>query len=212
MAKLSSTLICEWKMYFNINNIKWVIRIIMYLNFELHKSCYRPPGEKIHRILIVDYSVLQSNIPVSEVCWLQFSKSSFQTSRNRESRHTWGVIQNNGHPPSSLTEFGANTTTPQPAWKSSDQESDRMKVKPNSSITCLKEQTPSAPCLAYNPSSPGWSQPLSSDTRRQMVWFVWCVCVYTHTYMSFLHEIILMEKKKKKHTFPVTKSLFLFPL
>lgn len=159
MAKLSSTLICGWKMYFIINNIKMSYRIIIYLNFELHKSCYRPPGEKMHRILIVDYSVLQSNTPVAEVCWLQFSKSSFQTSRSCESRHTWGVIQNNGHLPSSLTEFEANSTTPQPAWKSSDRESDRMKVKPNSSITCLKEQMPSASCFAYNSCSPGWSQP-----------------------------------------------------
>lgn len=87
----------------------------MYLNFELHESCCRPPGEKIHRILIVDDSVLQSKIQVSVVCWLQFSKSSFQTSRSCESRYTSDVIQNNRHLPSTLTEFEANSTTPQPA-------------------------------------------------------------------------------------------------
>lgn len=140
-----------------INNIK--PRSIMHLNVEHCKSCYRPPGEKLHRILIVDYSVLQSNIPVSEIHWLQFSKSSFQTCRSCESRYTWGVIQNNGCLPSSLR-VGANSTTPLPAWKSSDWESDRMKVKPNSSVTRLKEWAPSASCLAYNCCSPWWSQPL----------------------------------------------------
>lgn len=130
----------------------------MYLNFLLLKSCYRQPGEKIHNILIVDYSVLQSNIPVSEVYCLQLSKSSLQTFRSCESRYTWNAIQNNGYLLSSLTEFGANSTTPQPALKQSDQESGRMKVQSNSCVTCLKEGKPSASCLAYNPCSPESSQ------------------------------------------------------
>lgn len=83
----------------------------MYLNFVLCKSCYRTPGEMIHKILIVDYSVVLSNIPVSEVYCLQLSESSFQTFRSCESRYTWDVTQNNGH---------LCSTTPQPALKRPD--------------------------------------------------------------------------------------------
>lgn len=159
---------------------KQVIRSKMYLNFELYESCCRPPGEKIHKILIVDDSVLQATIPVSVICWLQFSKSSFLTSRSCESRYNSDVIQNNRHPPSTLTEFGVNSTTPQPAWKSSDWEFGRMKVKPNSSITKLASKS-----QHHQPITPvihSWVITTAVDRHEKTDGLVCVMCLTVHTH------------------------------
>lgn len=59
----------------------------MYLNFELYKSCCRPPGEKIYRILIVDDSVLQETISVWESHRMKVKPNSSVNKVGSKSQH-----------------------------------------------------------------------------------------------------------------------------